>query len=599
MRSQFATSPTPNSVHARSGRIVVIVLFLILFTGASGFAWWKFKGSKFRQEATGPVLHTVATGPFDHVVLEQGEIESSSNVEVKCKVKARGQSGTAIIWVIDEGSYVKEGDELVRLDSSALEQEMKVQRIAVNSAEAAGIASDAALKQAMIAREEYLKGTFLTERTAIMSEISLNQQELRKAELSLASAERLAAKGSLKSLQIEAEQFAVQNARNKLEAAGGRLKVLDELTKAKMLVQFDSDIETARAKLEADQSSLIEEKSKLAEIEAQIKACLITSPKDGQVVYANKYSGRGGSEFLVEAGAMVREQQTVIVLPDPTKMQVKAKINESKITLVSEGMAAKIKLSAVDGDLLGKIEKVNKYAEQGSWFSSAVKEYATYVQIIDPPPTIRTGMTAEVRIFVEQLPDAIQVPVHAIHEVKGHHFALVKAGDRWDTREIKLGATNEKFVTIQEGLKAGEQVALNPRQHLALMEIPDIEDVVDREKLVAIGKAQADGPSKVGAAPDAGTEKTAAGGAKAPGAGPAGGFDPKAIADMMLKNLDTDSDGKISADEASSSEQMKSGFPKMDLNGDGFVDAGEIGTSIKKRMQQAGAAGGPPGAPRS
>ncbi len=597
MRSNFAPCSTRSALPTRSGRILLVVLFIVLFTGAGGFAWWKYNGSKFRQEETGPVLHTVASGPFDHVVLEQGEIESSSNVEVKCKVKARGSQGTPIIWVIDEGSYVKEGDELVRLDSSALEQEMKVQRIAVNSAEASGIASDAALKQAMIAREEYLKGTFLTERTAIQSEISMNQQELRKAELSLASAERLAAKGSLKSLQIEAEQFAVQNARNKLEAAGGRMKVLDELTKAKMLVQFDSDIETARAKLEADQSSLIEEKSKLQEIEAQIKACLVVSPKEGQVVYANKYSGRGGSEFLVEAGAMVREQQTVIVLPDPTKMQVKAKINESKITLISEGMPAKIKLSAVEGDLTGKIEKVNKYAEQGSWFSSAVKEYATYVQILDPPPTIRTGMTAEVRIFVEQLPNAIQVPVHAVYEVKGHHFALVKNGEGWETREIKLGATNEKFVTIQDGLKAGDEVALNPRKHLDLMTIPEIEDVVDREKLVAIGKTAPDGPSKVDGGP---TEvvKGPAGGPKAPG-GPAGGFDPKAVADMMLTNLDTDSDGKISAAEAETNEQMKAGFAKMDMNSDGSIDAGEIASSIKKRMQQAGAAGGPPGPPRS
>jgi hypothetical protein len=254
-------------------------------------------------------------------------------------------------------------------------------------------------------------------------------------------------------------------------------------------------------------------------------------------------------------------------------------------------------LSAVDGDLIGRVEKVNKYAEQGSWFSSAVKEYATYIQIIDPPNTIRTGMTAEARIFVEQIADAIQVPVHAVHEVKGHHFALVKDGEKWKTKEIKLGATNEKFVTIDEGLAAGDQVALNPREHLALMEIPEIEDVVDRDKLAEVSKV-ADGPSKDGA-PKGKPEAAAKGGPAAGGAPGAGGFDPKAIAGMMLQRLDTDSDGKISQDEASTSEQMKESFPKMDLNGDGSIDENEITMSIKKRMQQqGGGAGGPPGGPR-
>ncbi len=33
-------------------------------------------------------------------------------------------------------------------------------------------------------------------------------------------------------------------------------------------------------------------------------------------------------------------------------------------------------------------------------------------------------MTAEVRIFVKQIDRAIQIPVHAIYETKGHYFVL-------------------------------------------------------------------------------------------------------------------------------------------------------------------------------
>ncbi len=238
--------------------------------------------------------------------------------------QSQRSSGTPILTVIAEGTLVKKGEHLCQLDSSAFEDELAAQRITVGNNEALVISSEAAVKQAEISRQEYLDGTYLTERKAILSEIALAQQALRTAELSLSSAERLAAKGTLKSLQIEAEQFAVANARNALDAGQGRLKVLDELTKAKMLVQFDSTIETARAKLNSDRSMLEEEKSKLVEIQAQIDACNVRAPADGQVVYANKFSSRGGgAEFVVEQGSMLREQQTIFLLPDPIRCRSK------------------------------------------------------------------------------------------------------------------------------------------------------------------------------------------------------------------------------------------------------------------------------------
>ena len=186
---------------------------------------------------------------------------------------------------------------------------------------------------------------------------------------------------------------------------------------------------------------------------------------------------------MVEAGAMVREQQTIILLPDPTKMQVKAKVNESRVTLLQEGMPVRIKVGAVTDELNGRVIKINKYAEPGGFFSSSVKEYATYIQIIDPPPTIRTGMTAEIRVFVEQIPDALQIPVHAVYETKGHHFALKELPNKeWETVEVKIGATNEMFVTIEEGLKEKDVVVLNPRSHLDKMKLPN-RRITDREEI--------------------------------------------------------------------------------------------------------------------
>ncbi|MCR9292278.1 MAG: efflux RND transporter periplasmic adaptor subunit [bacterium] len=572
-----------------TGRVLLIVIAIIALLGAGVYAWSEFGGFGGARSEDAIITEAVVRAPFDHIVLEQGEVESSSNIDVVCEVESRGTGGgTSVLWVIDEGTYVKKGDKLVELDSSALENELATQKIAVSSAEATVISSEAAVRTAEISLQEYLEGTYLSERKTILSEVALAQQDLRKAELNLASAERLAAKGMIKGLQIEAEEFAVVNAKNMLEAAEARLKVLDELTKEKNKVQFTSDIEAARAKLKSDESVLAEEQTKLSDIEDQIKKCVIFSPAEGVVVYNNKFSSRGGAEFVLEEGASVRERQVLIKLPDPSKMQVKANVNESRITLIAEGMAAKIKVSAVPGELLARVKRVNKYAEPGSWFSSSVKEYATYIEVINPPPGIRTGMTAEVQIFVEQLADALQIPVHGVYEYKGHHFCLKQDGpEQWSTVEIKIGATNDKMVTIEEGLSEGDVVALNPRKHLALMELPEIEDVTDRERLKEIGS-----DAKEPEAP----EKTAEGG---PPGGGGGGFDPKAIADRIFSSADANNDGKLEGDELNQMQgPMKDRIQSIDTNGDGAIEKSEMLKAFQSFSGGRGGGGrGGPGGP--
>ncbi|MFY7877800.1 MAG: efflux transporter periplasmic adaptor subunit, partial [Pirellula sp.] len=118
----------PENARSRkaSAKLILLAVLSLAVVGGAGFVWWKVTEQR-RLENSGAnmVLHQVESGPFDHIVLEQGEIESSSNNEVKCEVKGRGGSGTPILNVIAEGTFVKKGDKLCQLDSSALEQDAK------------------------------------------------------------------------------------------------------------------------------------------------------------------------------------------------------------------------------------------------------------------------------------------------------------------------------------------------------------------------------------------------------------------------------------------------------------------------------------------
>ncbi len=467
----------------RAGSTLVLVLIaLAVAAGVGGLAYFYFR-PEGQQQVENVITQSVIRGPFEHVVLEQGLIESSESVEIRCEVKAATSGGVKVLWVEEEGKHVRKGDRLIQLDSSAFEQDLIKQQIVCNTSQAAVIQAENTLRAAEIARREYEEGTFRQEEQTILSEIFVAEENLRRAQLAYQSTERLAAKGIVTALQLEGDLFAVEKAKNELDTGKTKVEVLRKYTKAKMLKQFDSDIASAEAKWKSEQESNKLEMSRLQDIQKQIAACNITSPQDGQVVYANIYSHRGGSaEFVLEAGATVRENQTLIRLPDPSKMQVKATVNESRISLIRVGMPAQITVDAArDRKLSGTVVKVNQYAEPGSWSSGNIQKYASFIEIHEPPPQIRTGMNAEVRIFVESLPEALQVPVQALCESKGHYFCLVKSGERFETREIQVGSSNDSFMTVKSGLQEGEVVVMNPRSlphRLTLPDLPDVKSVV-------------------------------------------------------------------------------------------------------------------------
>ena len=59
------------------------------------------------------LTHTITRGDLLVTVTEQGVLESAENTEIKCQV--RGQN--TVLWVIESGTIVQPGDELVRLDT--------------------------------------------------------------------------------------------------------------------------------------------------------------------------------------------------------------------------------------------------------------------------------------------------------------------------------------------------------------------------------------------------------------------------------------------------------------------------------------------------
>jgi HlyD family secretion protein len=440
------------------GTPIVLVCLTVLFIAISRSS----KRPAWGNDAAAPVTAMATSGPFLQQVIERGEVESSSNVEIRCMAQARLATGIAIIQIVPEGSYVKEGDFLVKLDDSTLQTEGVQQQIVCNTSRAFSVEAQAEYDATKLALQEYEAGTFRQEQGTLQSEEFVAKENLRRAEEFLRYSQKLAARGYVTEVQLQADRFAVEKARNELVGAATKLEVLHRYTKLKTLNKLKADVETAEARLRSRQNTHKLDLDRLKNIESQLAHCIIKAPTSGQVVYANLPTG----EPLIAEGKLVRERQVIIRLPDPKRMQVTARVNESRIDRVKSGMLTRIRLDAFpEVEMTGSVREVSEYPLPAGGPYSTMKEYATFIDIIDPPPGVRSGMTAQAAIEVEKLDQAVQVPLQAVLEREDRFFCIVEQDGDFAAREVSVGHSNEQVVVINDGVQPGDKVVLAPQNY--------------------------------------------------------------------------------------------------------------------------------------
>ncbi len=105
----------------------------------------------------------------------------------------------------------------------------------------------------------------------------------------------------------------------------------------------------------------------------------------------------------------------------------------------------------------------------GNRFTPAEMERAK----LPPPPgedsqfeaLLRPGLLADVEIIIEKIPNAIHIPNQALFEKDGKPIVYLQRGGKFDERPIRVGKRSESVVTIAEGLKPGDVIALtNPTE---------------------------------------------------------------------------------------------------------------------------------------
>jgi multidrug efflux pump subunit AcrA (membrane-fusion protein) len=349
----------------------------------------------------------------------------------------------------------------------------------------------------------------------------LAKKELMLSRTQFEGTQRLAAKDFVTTNDLENERLKVERDDIALQSSETSKDLFIKYEFLKEAEKRLSDYEEALRKLERTQKLAVSkmaqadakrnsaekrynlQEMKRKEIQEQINKCKIRAKKPGLVVYG------GGEDFWrgddqIKEGAMIRERQNIIAIPDLSQMAVKVKVHEASIRMIQKAQKARITVDAYRDELLtGEIVKVGILPDaQNRWMNPDIKVYEVKLSIDGAHEWLKPGMNAQVEIFVKELRDVIYVPIQAIVPSDGEKVCFVAHGlGARERRAVEVGEFNNEFIEIKSGLAEGEEV---------LLRAPLIPEEADKAKQEKETKAK---PKEEGK--DNGPEKRPAGQAPA------------------------------------------------------------------------------------
>jgi len=459
----------------------------------AGGAIYAFK----QRTASADTILTYRVQPIhlDVKVKLGGEFKAMRNVEIRNEV----EGVSTILSIVPEGKIVAEGEELVRLASDTINDRVEDARIRVENAKAALVNSQESLtiqekqnesdlttaetnaKLAQLEFDQFDKGDSLVELATRKTALENAKTDLERKSEDLKSAEKLSKEGFVSNNDVLDAQIAHRDSANKLETAKMNLEVwnsyaepkqrqtltrkrdeaLRELERTK--IKTEAAILLKGADVRAKEATLRVETTRLANLEKQLASCVIKAPQAGMVVYQ---SSTGGNNFNqqgpIDEGAQVRQNQTLIQLPDTSKMLVEVRVAEQMTDRIKAGQVCNITVDALPGQvLMGKIDKISPLPDNSNrWMNPNLKEYPTQIVLDQSAPGLKPGMSAKVEIQVAQKDDVLGVPLQAVFMGGGESFVYVGDGANYERRVVKVGVSSTETIEILEGLKAGESVLL-------------------------------------------------------------------------------------------------------------------------------------------
>jgi multidrug efflux pump subunit AcrA (membrane-fusion protein) len=121
-----------------------------------------------------------------------------------------------------------------------------------------------------------------------------------------------------------------------------------------------------------------------------------------------------------------------------------------------------LQLDAIaDRQFTGKVEHIGTLAT--SDFSAGwpiPRNFDMEFAINESDPRLRPGMTVQITVIVDRVPNAITIPAQASFLKSGQTVAYVWNGNKFEERPIQIERRSRDRILIAKGLQPGDMVAL-------------------------------------------------------------------------------------------------------------------------------------------
>ena len=446
-------STRPQLKKPTSGRWYKRALLVLVLTiaGASTVAMYAQKGSR-ENGAQG--THIVSREDLVVTVTEKGVLESSNNTEIRCKVR----SHSVITWVIESGSYVKPGDELVRIDTLEIEDAISERTKYAHWSRSAAERSAADVISSELAISEYLEGRYRTQVMTLEKDLTIAKSNELTSQNLLTHAETMATRGYVSGLDVQEKTNARIHAELTVDVTEKQIEVLQQYTRAMELETLKGNLNEARARHAANVERAKMDAIRRDEAVEELGYAVMTAEKSGLVIYPR--AERWKRTPQIEEGAHVHKDQVLLLMPNLDRMQVKIGIHESVIDRVKPGLGARIKLP--DMTLDGEIIAVAEIAAPAGWWTGNVVTYETLIEL----PTVeglKPGMSADVEVIIEQHEKVLTLPTNALLQCAEGTFCWIRTAEGVNERRtLQLGDTDDESVVVITGVQEGDEVWLDP-----------------------------------------------------------------------------------------------------------------------------------------
>ncbi len=481
----------------------------VVVLGAAAMVVKPWDGGDSNDDATD--LASVQRTGFEITTNATGELEAKEQIEIRSKLETQ----STIVEVVAEGTLVSEGDVLVKLNTSSIQEKIDEELVRVESSRADVEAAENALKIqisenesrlragqmrvdiAQLALEQWRDGDVVKKRKDLQLSIEQAERQLKRLSDRFDRSEELLTEGFVSQNERDLDEIAFIDARAKVETAKLDQQVYeayqhprDEKSKLneaeEALAELDRIIKKNEINLSSKNSTLENRKrtfelrsSKLAKLQEQLELATIIAPSAGLVVYASSMQqnrfGWGGNEGPLQIGSNVRPNDLLMALPDTSEMIASVRVHESLAGRIRPGLAVSVKIDATGGQVFqGKVESIGVLAESGGWRDPNRREYTVRVALdaTGDQGVLKPSMRAEAVITMDTVDDALSIPVQSVFNDGPVRFVYVPKGSRFRRQPIGLGRRSDVLAEITSGLDEGDRV---------LTREPDPSEIIQNE----------------------------------------------------------------------------------------------------------------------